>query len=105
MEKLESALAIVWRYEPWRCEYWKAPRATGTVRLFFGPTVTMQRPVRDVDDMLFVAATWKELIANTDVTRVHRLRTTGKAPTERRQQPPERRRVARGGRRQEDPRK
>jgi len=101
-EHQEEALAIVWQRQAWRCEYWKSPATPGSLRLFRDDTLAMERRVRDVDDMLSVAETWRRLIEDEFVS--------GDVPPERqgpnrRQQPPERRAVSRGGRRRSDPRR
>jgi hypothetical protein len=100
----ETALAVVWRRQVWRCEYWKAPSAPGSLRLFREQTLAMERRVRDLDEMLLVAATWKSLIEDEFSAASHQPAPAGGSATERRRLPPERRAVPRGGRRQGDPR-
>lgn len=97
----QTTLAIVWQRRIWRCEYAKGPSSLGSLRLFRDQTIAMERRVRDVEDMLSVAVTWRRLIEDELIPAVDAPRVP---PAEdRREKPPERRKVPRGGRRRTDP--
>jgi hypothetical protein len=103
VEQHETALAIVWRRQLWRCEYWKSPATPGSLRLFREETLAMERRVQDVDEMLSVASTWKALIEDEFTPTGGQPGTARDMVRNRRRLPAERRAVPRGGRRREDP--
>jgi hypothetical protein len=52
-------LAIVWRTDPYRCEYWKSPGRPGHVRLYEGSVLRGIRVAGSVDEMRAAAAVWR----------------------------------------------
>ena len=55
-------LAIAWRRDAWRSEYWKAPGIAGVACLTHESYVLVQRDVLSIDELRQVAAMWLEIL-------------------------------------------
>jgi hypothetical protein len=98
MDNQEHPPGIIWRHEEWRCEYAASSSGRGgTLHLYLRSTQAMSRQVQSVEEMLWIAAEWKQVIVAKPLRAMN-----GSAIPERRQPPAERRAKPRGGRREGD---
>jgi hypothetical protein len=98
----EARLGVVWKRAHLRCEYWICGDFRGGIlRLFAADTMIIEHPVPHIDEMLRVAARWKELHSTLTDQRAS-LPEAWRQAIDRRVGKPERRRNPRGGRRREE---
>jgi hypothetical protein len=65
MEPAGHRLAIMWRHDEWRCEYWES-RSGGTLRLYRGRALVENRGVDGPYETVRQSSAWlKQLRAST----------------------------------------